>query len=59
MDREKILLQLTKAVRLLEEENYNDKTLNPMRRCLKELRIEMDVSRVSNEQIYYNIKEEK
>lgn len=46
---EQILIQLTKAVRLLTEEGYNDKTLDPMRKIIKELREEMNVERVKTD----------
>ena len=50
MKREKaILIQLTKAVRLLEKEGYNAKTVDPMKRIIKELRSEMNVQRVKTE----------
>jgi hypothetical protein len=51
-----ILIQMTKAVRLLEEENYNDKCLNPMREIIKSLRQELNVERVKTagtEEIIY------
>jgi hypothetical protein len=41
-----VLIQLTKAIRLLTDEGYNDKTLDPMRKIVKHLRKEMNVQRV-------------
>lgn len=46
---EDILIQLTKAVRLLDEEDYNDKCLDPMRKIVNRLRKEMNVSRVKTD----------
>jgi len=43
---ERILMQLTKALRLLGEEGYNDKTLNPIRNMINEIREDMGVERV-------------
>lgn len=52
-----ILIQLTKAERLLTKERYNNKCLDPMRKLIKELRKDMDVMRVKTdgeEKIIYN-----
>lgn len=57
MNKEKVLIQMTKAVRLLEDESYNEKTLNPMREVITELRSEMGVHRVKTEieeKVIYN-----
>ncbi len=43
---ERILIQLTKAVRLLKEEHYNAKTTKEMENLISELREEMGVQRV-------------
>jgi hypothetical protein len=40
---------MTKAVRLLEEEGYNDKCLNPMRKIIKKLRKQLGVQRVKTD----------
>jgi len=47
--KEDVLIQLTKAERLLSEEGYNDKCLNPMRKIIKLLRKEMNVLRIKTD----------
>ena len=46
---ERVLIQMTKAIRLLEEEGYNRKTLSPMKEIVKEMRKKMKVQRVKTE----------
>ena len=56
--KEKVLIQMTKAVRLLQDEHYNEKTLQPMRTICKELCQELNVQRVktdTEEKIIYNL----
>ena len=49
INNEDVLIQLTKAVRLLDEEGYNDECLNPMRKIVNRLRKEMNVARVKTD----------
>lgn len=55
--KERILIQMTKAIRLLEQEGYNPLVLNPMRQVTDLLRYEMNVQRVktdAGEEVIYN-----
>lgn len=51
---ERILVQMTKLIRLCEEEGYNNETLNPSRNIMKEMRAAMNVRRVVDGMVEYN-----
>ena len=54
---ERVLIQMTKAVRLLQDEHYNSRILNPMYKIINELRKKLNVQRVktdTEEKIVYN-----
>ena len=56
ISKSEVLIQMTKAVRLLEDEGYNDKTLDPMRTMVKQIRKDLNVERVKTagcEEIIY------
>ena len=50
---ERILIQMTKLVKLCDEEGYNDEILNPARNIIDELRQSMNVFRVANGMVEY------
>ena len=50
---ERSLMQLIKSLRLLEEEHYNNKVINPIKQVIKELREVMGVERVKYDSIIY------
>lgn len=51
--QERILVQMIKLENLCNEEGYNEQTLNPARRIIKELRETMNVHRVANGMVEY------
>ena len=50
---ERILIQMTKLVKICDEEGYNNETLNPARNIIDELRQSMNVFRVANGMVEY------
>lgn len=50
---ERILIQMTKLVKLCDKEGYNNDTLNPARNIIDELRQSMNVLRVANGMVEY------
>lgn len=51
---ERILVQMSKLIRLCEEEGYNNQTLNPSKDIIKEMRISMNVRRLTGGMVEYN-----
>lgn len=47
--KEKVLIQMTKAVRLLTDDGYNQSITNPMHEIINELRKELNVQRVKTD----------
>ncbi len=51
---ERILIQMTKLIKLCEEEGYNNETLNPARNIVKDMRSTMGIRRVVDGMVEYN-----
>ena len=51
---ERILVQMSKLIRLCEQEGYNPQTLNPSRAIVKEMRRSMNVRRIVDGMVEYN-----